>query len=148
MNWETIKEKYPKTIEIFMNWWMRNNAFKDLEKRFVVTKYGFAIESLKTVSKFKGNETCKRWTCYTRHDNDNGNRFLYDFFDGERISIEVSWYHSDNPTIGIIWDADITDFNCPAQIYEVVDNCDSRTEAEEQAFLKAFEILENKLEEK
>lgn len=64
-------------------------------------------------------------------------RFLYDFFDGEGIYITVrpynfrvdKWFYA-------FWGIEVD--------YEML-KAKTRTEAEEQAFLRAFEILELKL---
>lgn len=138
MNWKEIKEKYPKAIKRFMEWRMKNNAFNFLEKRFCVTQYGFAIESLQRKLGFQGKDI-ESWICYDRHSDDEGIRFLYNFFDEQNIYISINvnmfmmfdWSIITTPNISISIQSDF-DYNL-------------RIEAEEQAFLKAFEILEDKL---
>lgn len=107
MNWQEIKEKYPKAFEL--------------------------LDESVDIFWEKDREANK---C----------RFLYDFFDEQGISIIIEWSHSENPTIDIDWYYEITNFELPAKIFEVNNvYAGTRTMAEEQAFLKAFEILENKL---
>lgn len=65
-------------------------------------------------------------------------RHLYDFFDEQGICIAVYPFFNH-----FIWK-----IHLPETLNPFIDGdrkYDSRTEAEEQAFLKAFEILENKL---
>ena len=68
-----------------------------------------------------------------------GNRFLYDFFDEQGIYIEILKMFDGN-------------YTTPTGFYFYIDDytrdeysADTRTLAEEQAFIKAFEILEDKL---
>ena len=104
MNWNLIKEKYPKAYKEGQDWWVAHAEIYEPAFLFNV-----------------------------------GNRFLYDLFDeqGIVIGIEVLYYDGFwfTPTITVMWDTD-TNMKIGSQ---------SRTEAEEQAFLKAFEILEDKL---
>ena len=67
------------------------------------------------------------------------NRELYDFFDEQGIYLEVYVVGISDKFKATKWNYDIAN--------EQVDYLDynSRTEAEEQAFLKAFEILEDRL---
>lgn len=62
-------------------------------------------------------------------------RSLFDFFDENAIFISVS-------TDGVCWEYDI--YN-PDGIGGIIDMWNNRTEAEEAAFEKAFEILEKRL---
>lgn len=106
MNWQEIKEKYPRSY----------NLIYQQAREYANVLYESPI------------------------------RWLYDFFDEQGISVTIDWSHSEKPTIGIDWYYEITDFGLPAQIFECVNvYAGNRTEAEEQAFLKAFEILEEKL---
>ena len=93
MNWNLIKEKYPKAH-----------------------KYLF--------------DHCK-----VAIDIDKS-RFLYDFFDEQGIYVIINRSPADNE---FFWSIDIGKDFCDG------DYTNTRTEAEEQAFLKAFEILEDKL---
>jgi len=136
MNWNEIKEKYPKAINVFIEWRMRNNAFKFLEKRFCVTQYGFAIECLIKRAGFQGKDI-ESWVCYDRHQDDDGNRFLYDFFDKQGIYISIIRNLGDND---FFYHVDIE-----KRIVKDGDYFSTRTKAEEAAFLKVFEILESKL---
>lgn len=76
----------------------------------------------------------------------NFDRLLYDFFDEQGIKIFIKPARPDVPFPNVLlykWeiqnflDLDETDFK----------KYPTRTEAEEQAFLRAFEILEEKLKE-
>ena len=111
MNWNKIKEKYPKAYQLGQDWWVEKCDFYDVE----------------LLAQPKSN------------------RFLYDFFDEQGISVTIDWNHSDNPTIKVEWYYEISDFEMPAKILQITDRFHSRTEAEENAFEKAFEILEDKL---
>ena len=69
-------------------------------------------------------------------------RNLYDFFDSQGIIVEITkYYHNAGNTK---WNYDVSD----ELNYNLGNNFDeyaTRTEAEEKAFEKAFEILEDKL---
>ena len=69
-------------------------------------------------------------------------RKLYDFFDKQKIIIEIGIGYNFNENKYILneWSYDIIDCDI-----ENEGQYNSRLEAEEVAFLKAFEILENKL---
>ena len=62
-------------------------------------------------------------------------RLLYDFFDSQGIYAIINRSPADNE---FFWSIDIGKDFCDG------DYTNTRTEAEEQAFLKAFEILEDK----
>lgn len=66
-------------------------------------------------------------------------RWLYDFFDGEGIYIEFTIDKTR------FWFDILDENNDYLTSYEKNDCHDTRTEAEEQSFTKAFEILEEKL---
>ena len=77
-------------------------------------------------------------------------RFLYDFFDEQGIYIEIELCYLKDKTIWFeydinspFWDDSICAMNEPD--YEEPYKTKTRTEAEEQAFLRAFKILEEKL---
>ena len=59
---------------------------------------------------------------------------LYDFFDEQGIIIEIMWYHKDF-RMNVWYNKEV----------KFAGHLNSRQEAEEAAFLKAFEILEEKL---
>lgn len=120
MDWNEIKEKYPKASEIFYQWQL---GYEGWQRKFV--------------------------QCF--FDIRGGHRRLYDFFDSQEIYVNVSkeWYVNTD-SIGFIFE----DF-----FYEIISenyyyDCNpqiiikTRLDAEEQAFLKAFEILERRLAEK
>jgi hypothetical protein len=65
-------------------------------------------------------------------------RDLYDFFDEQDIVIVINYYSETGAFIAEIWVGGNNELDAPFK---------SRTEAETQAFIKAFEILENKLED-
>jgi len=125
MNWENIKTKYPKA-------WIK------LEKYFAISidqdeewKFGRLI-----------NEWCAADDSIYRCAFEN--RTLYDFFDEQGVLITISLYHYSETILGWHYEIGDEDGFClddhSSEIYK------SRTEAEEKAFGKAFEILENKLE--
>ena len=111
MDWELIKEKYPKASENLQKW--------------AKGEEGFIIGA--------------------------DPRVLYDFFDENGIIIEITRSHSELKNF-IGW------FEYYIYLDDILKTCSmdnkdytepytkTRTEAEEQAFLKAFEILNNKLE--
>lgn len=67
-------------------------------------------------------------------------RFLYDFFDEQGTYINILLFGK----VGWTWDIRDRDFHVLAQP-EFNDTKFTRVEAEAQAFLKAFELLEEKL---
>ena len=80
-------------------------------------------------------------------DRNDSNRFLYDFFDEQGIYINVvrMWYFEDTieNSLHEFFDWEIIverEFVGDSEVEEP-----TRTEAEEQAFIKAFEILEDRL---
>lgn len=105
MNWNNIKEKYPKAYKQFEDWWFVKNAIVNID------------------------------STYFRH--------LYDFFDGRGIYGSV--YHRLSGGFKYdIQDDDnflLVDGDTP----DALPAFKIRTEAEEKAFEKAFEILEVKL---
>ena len=107
MNWEKIREKYPKAWDLLIINHATHNAWGEIDSPEVWD-----------ISKITSWEL----------------RHLYDFFDEQGIIIEIKWYK--------------TDFRYNIWFNDYVRNAQhrkTRTEAEEQAFLKAFEILEEKL---
>lgn len=72
-------------------------------------------------------------------------RDLYDFFDENEIIIGIMWTPGGNvlPSEYMVFAYDFCIDGLPA--FESKGYYKTRTEAEEQAFLKAFEILEDKL---
>ena len=96
MNWNEIKEKYPKAFE---------NLFESGMYHF-----------------------------------DGHPRDLYDFFDERGIYVDVRPFYYDQ----LFFITGILTFVTDVAI-DWTEKADTRTEAEEKAFEKAFEILENKL---
>lgn len=135
MNWENIKTKYPKA-------WIK------LEKYFAVSidqdeewQFGRLI-----------NEWCAADDSIYRCPFEN--RKLYDFFDGQGIYIEICL---DSEFTDYDGEVVLPDCFCYQLYHNIKDAKDilspagfcaefkTRIEAEEKAFEKAFEILENKL---
>ena len=111
MNWNLIKEKYPKAYKEGQDWWVAHAEIYEPAFLFNI-----------------------------------GNRFLYDFFDEQGIIIQIKFFWKAE-VLGKKWSYEISnDFE---YIYSSNLNdsitYSNRTEAEEQAFIKAFEILEDKL---
>lgn len=110
MNWNLIKEKYPKVADKLIKHYQIDDS---------LIGYRYFMED------------------YLR-------RNLYDFFDGEGIIIEIGFSPGNKVLPGdtvFYYDFCIDDF----PVAESKDYYKTRTEAEEQSFLKAFEILEEKL---
>ena len=113
MNWNLIKEKYPKVADKLIKHYQIDDS---------LIGYRYFMED------------------YLR-------RNLYDFFDenGIHISIMHNHYYEDNMdnTLHEFFDWSVTvdsQYVADGDVEEP-----TRTEAEEQSFLKAFEILEEKL---
>lgn len=116
MNWNEIKEKYPKAFHKMHQWHYKDLAYKKPYPPIVIKEYNRLQER-------------------------DANRFLYDFFDEQDIYISINvnmfmmfdWSIITTPDVSVFIQSDF-DYNF-------------RTEAEKSAFLKAFKILENKLNE-
>jgi hypothetical protein len=117
MDWNKIKEKYTKAHKSLIEW-MGDN-YCDIDFEFVNDSWkGALIEP------------------YTWKDRD-----LFDFFDELNINVQISvkcdlkdnrWY------IPYVWLlSDTTDIE--------FESCQTRLVAEEEGFLKAFELLENQI---
>jgi len=115
MNWNLIKEKYPESFHLAKWFWLGQTHLEPFEEFNIVPR-------------MRANP-----------------RFLYDFFDEQGIFITVSY---DRAYQFFWWQITNEDAKCenmywthpPSEaIYK------TRTEAEEQAFLRAFKILEEKL---
>ena len=128
LQWNLIKEKYPKAFKPFHQW-LKDTASADY------------------------------WENFGKDLSDCDDRMLYDFFDEQGIYINIleagiltgkikdytnfRWVM----TTGFKTDRDAGKWES-SSIYNhdyPLDKKVTRTEAEEQAFLKAFEILEDKL---
>lgn len=119
MNWQEIKEKYPNASKLYQNFggWSHEDKIKAYLKDEVLR------------------------------------RDLYDFFDEQNIFINVSQEYQytrevdedgrNSHYVPDGWDWDIHDRAYYLATSKALSK--SRKEAEQQAFLKAFEILENKL---
>ena len=109
MNWNKIKEKYPKAWGLLIGFIGENH-----------------IESFQYL------------TILFRP-------FLYDFFDEQGIYINVNWrnYYDTNHNHRTFFDWEVYTEDISGYSSEVEEP--TRTEAEEKAFEKAFEILEGKL---
>ncbi len=110
MNWNKIKEKYPKAQKQFKKWVNKNVAWYD----------GF---------------------CWDEQYGDFPERELYDFFDEQGIYIAVDIYYSGGDGLRFLaYNFQVKDMDIDFEVNE-----STRTLAEEKAFEKAFEILEDKL---
>lgn len=126
MNWKEIKEKYPKV-------WNELIQFKDEFGRVFVYLY------------YRYELCIKEDYC----SNDFHLRELYDFFDENEIYITITAdYYGINEYHPLEYSGDKEDVYYWINVNWVhEDNVEykTRTEAEESAFEKAFEILEQKL---
>ena len=116
MNWNKIKEKYPKAHKLLIVW--MSDDYCDIDFEFVNDSWkGALLEP------------------YTWED-----RRLYDFFDSNEIIITIKYYlgwgyQINNHSNEAGW----------TQMYEIVKNeYKTRIGAEQMAFKKAFELLEIK----
>ena len=117
MNWKEIKEKYPKGYDSAKMWWIDEAG----------------------LSQFQDFNPCSGVNV--------NDRYLYDFFDEQGIFINVvrMWYFEDTieNSLHEFFDWEIIverEFVSDSEVEEP-----TRTEAEEQAFIKAFELLEQRL---
>ena len=78
-----------------------------------------------------------------RYTENYGIRFLYDFFDEQGIYIEISSNYGEQFWFEIFNDQSLIGYNWDKKGDDIAYG--NRTEAEEQAFMKAFEILEDRL---
>jgi len=121
MNWEKIKKKYPKAHKEFGIWADKDGQYCDIDLEYL---WIFEPAICKTLNHVYYND-----------------RDLYDFFDERGIMIEIKppWAESESD----FWDFDI--------IFDGIDDFlkphwKNRIEVEKAAFLKALEILEDKLD--
>ena len=119
LDWKQISEQYPKAWERFTKW---AKLFHKKQSRVSITRNGLC------------------WK--TAVGNDRGqisNRICYDFFDTEGVRIEIRVF-------GIEDGYDYEIYNLDGNTLESMDGyLLTRTEAEQQAFTKAFSILEERL---
>jgi len=105
MNWDEIKKKYPKAVELIY-------------------------------------ECADKYAIGAFIDDYKYNRLLYDLFDEQGVYINISTqFHEDNIKMWDFYIIGDDGWNLAELTYEFT----TRTEAEEKAFTKAFEILEEKL---
>ena len=120
MNWTEIKEKYPKRVNEFINWFRPRIDISDwdkeaLENTILIGSAGYVYDL-----KMKG--------------------MLYDFFDEQDIFIDIEYGKPESkwlfkPTICAHFLNDR---------YAFMVGFKTRKQAETAAFTKAFEILESK----
>lgn len=113
MNWKEIKEKYPK-------------GFEKLQDHFNAHEMAY------------GETPCHSWSDqYGKIDGQIYPRDLYDFFDEQKLSIEVFFDYD-------VWNYRIHSLSENGHLYKYKHGFKNRTESESAAFTKAFEILEVK----
>ena len=123
MNWKEIKEKYPKALTRLLNWFSEEEI--DLN--------GVSLHS-------------DGLDLHYNHINHAGSiyfRDLYDFFDVNEMFIEVGVYTREK--FEFIWDIQEMKNNELLEVANGNKNINKdRLKAEQAAFTKAFELLENK----
>ena len=127
MNFEEIKKKYPKAFKKFRNYELLGSSFfcEDLTDR---------------------KDLMWRWRnklLINYHDRD-----LYDFFDKQDIIVQTAKLLTTNKikwgwVISVVYRLTEDDIDSNAYYSERY-SYTSRIEAEEEAFMKAFELLEDK----
>jgi len=137
MNWKEISEKYPKAFYELLIWFITSSEYKR----------EFAIDLLNEDDKFKKSSyEYFKYNYLTAYEDFSWNyRNLYDFFDEQEIFIEIEFYP--------IPESPKKPWTCNGTIFEGNDLhlkwCSEeyikRSDAEEATFIKAFEILEEKL---
>lgn len=134
MNWKEIKKKYPKAHDKAISYFCNNPSKEDLKRLY------FCDTMIHT-----GNND--RWQVTFNI------RYLYDFFDKQCIYVRIKtpFEHATVNTRSFLFgwfiQMPLNKSNnwCPKYIYEYYEETSkykSRSKAEEVAFLKAFEILE------
>ena len=123
MNWNLIKKNQYKAYLKWVNWVMRDKYADNVTVESEIDetgREGYLVEWNSLGSNtFRGQDI----------------RALYSFFDEQGIYTIINRSPADNE---FFWSIDIDKDFCDG------DYTNTRTEAEEQAFLKAFEILEDK----
>ena len=118
INYNEIKDKYPKAFELLIEWGYN----LDIEGVFIDEEFG--------IIRFGSDE-------HIFND-----RYLYDFFDENKICIEIFRVWIDwNDLTSFLWGGNVNGYN-PTPFSEGVG---TRQEAETAAFTKAFKLLEGKL---
>lgn len=131
MNWTEIKEKYPNScykLEIFIGGHKKDDY---------------------SASDFEYDETALWYEDEDFEPQCFSKRRLYDFFDEQKMYIEIKSGYGITKilfsyNITLVFDID-DGFDEDWEEEPCYDTWDTRKEAEEQAFLKAFEILEGQL---
>lgn len=119
--WKEISEKYPKGF-LFLNLWLAGITDPIEDDKELFTYEYFIQEYLTAWEDYPWN-----W------------RNLYDFFDKNEIWIQIALFE-DSDDIGLMWfQAEIN--------YKPNGAYLDRQEAEKAAFMKAFEVLEEKLKQ-
>ena len=126
MNWQNIKTKYPKAFERLIKWLACSVEVK-IEKTNLVTY----------VPALPGHVVTRKDTMPLRR--------LYDFFDEQGIYVWITLPFGTDEGLDI-FDGEIRLVN-GNYLFERISVCGTKTRtlAEEQAFLQAFKILEDKL---
>ena len=137
MNWKEISEKYPKAFYELLIWFITSSEYKR----------EFAIDLLNEDDKFKKSPyEYFKYNYLTAYEDFSWDyRNLYDFFDEQEIFIEIEFYP--------IPESPKKPWTCNGTIFEGNDLhlkwCSEeyikRSDEEEATFIKAFEILEEKL---
>jgi len=124
MNWKEIKRKYPKAHRKFENW--------AIDHEYLGINEPFSGKTLNHIY-------------YDNHD-------LYDFFDKQKIYITIDWYYVKCYEYNYNLDKDFEvksnkiNWNYCIRPYSLtIPNFETRPKAENGAFEKAFEILEEKI---
>ena len=136
MNWRKIKEKYPKAFRKYAIWKWQDENPKILENGNIFFEQVFVESRMIATAEMKLQDEIAI-------------RLWYDFFDEQGIYIEITLAHTKD------WDIWFEYLICSKKLkddfcsMDEPDYCEpyktkTRIEAEEQAFLKAFEILEKK----
>ena len=115
MNWEEIKKKCPKAFVVFVEWTRKMNLY----------------HTNPLIMYFNPKEQICAY------------RILYDFFDEKNIIIGIDTVTSNGHSTIFDWTIREHDFDNDLGYAE--NDIYSRTEAETEAFTKAFEILEKRL---
>jgi len=120
MNWKKIKKQYPKAFELF-----KNEYHVDIVKG--------------TLMHFAKRQPSEMY--FHTYWNEKY-RELYDFFDEQGIVIGMTFHHA----VGIEkWFVFTITYNLGTKYEEYILTTGIRPKAEQAAFTKAFEILNNRL---
>ena len=125
MNWTKIEEKHPK-------------ALGRLHFHLNTDYWGYEVDNDRIKMFTSGSNGCKFLHFNTRD--------LYDFFDEQGLEIDITPYHH-NHKLYYSHNFPTNEYysECVGTVREYNSRLKTRKEAETQAFEKAFEILEDKL---